>query len=168
MDIVTLALAKKYTEKTVVGLGAIKGAPATIQSITKADGRNTVTFKWTGTDGSTQTQEMYVDDGTPIYVWEAGNSYTYGDLVIYASQFYRCTSSNSDTSWNASHWDAIGTADGDYKIVDTAADLPVRFTAADRKMYYVVADTAFYYWSGTQWVRQTESITKAEVDALFA
>ena len=35
MDLMTLGLSKKYTEDTVIGLGAIKGAPATISKIEK-------------------------------------------------------------------------------------------------------------------------------------
>ena len=167
MDIVTLALAKKFTRDTVVGLGAIKGANCIIKSIEKNNGRSTVTFEWTGTDGTKQTREMYVDDGTPIYVWQAGDTYKYGDLVIYTAQFYRCVTPNSDAEWNENHWNAIGTADGNYSIVDTAADLPIRFTAADRKIYYVGDEGRFYYWNGTAWVKQFGDITNEQIDAWF-
>jgi hypothetical protein len=64
MDLVTLGLSKKYTEDTVIGLGAIKGAPATIFKIEKVDGGNNITFSWTANDGSkTETQTIFVADG---------------------------------------------------------------------------------------------------------
>ena len=63
MDIVTLALAKAFTEKTVDGLGALKGANAVITSITKENGISTVTFEWTGTSGTKETDSMQVKDG---------------------------------------------------------------------------------------------------------
>jgi lysophospholipase L1-like esterase len=63
MDIVTLAMAKAYVDETANGLGAVKGSPATIESITKVDGGNEVVFSWTGADGTKQTQTMFVADG---------------------------------------------------------------------------------------------------------
>ena len=168
MDVVTLAAAKKYVRDSLVGLGAVMGKNATIESIVHQDGQNVVTFRWTGDDGTVRTVEMYVDDGTPIYVWEAGNTYHYGDLAIYASQFYRCIVENADAVFTESHWNAIGTADGNYSIVEDSASLPARFTAADRKMYYSIADGAFWLWDGTAWrLQEPKSITNAEIDALF-
>ncbi len=168
MDAVTLALSKKYTKDSLNGLGALKGANCTIESIVHKDGQSIVTFRWTGLDGTVQTREMRVDDGTPIYVWEAGNTYRYGDIVIYSAQFYRCIAENSDAAWNETHWNGIGTADGNYDIVADAEHLPARFTAADRKMYYSIADGAFWLWTGAAWVlQQPKSISKAKIDALF-
>ena len=63
MDIVTLALAKAFTKKTVDGLGALKGANAVITSITKENGISTVTFEWTGTSGTKETDSIQVKDG---------------------------------------------------------------------------------------------------------
>ena len=63
MDIVTLALAKAFTKKTVDGLGALKGANAIITSITKENGISTVTFEWTGTSGIKETDSIQVKDG---------------------------------------------------------------------------------------------------------
>lgn len=63
MDIVTLALAKAFTEKTVDGLGALKGANAVITSIIKENGISTVTFEWTGTSGTKETDSIQVKDG---------------------------------------------------------------------------------------------------------
>ncbi len=63
MDVITLALAKKYVRDTADGLGAVKGKNATIQSITKVDGGNEVVFAWTLDDGTSQTETMLVPDG---------------------------------------------------------------------------------------------------------
>ena len=96
MDIISYVLSKKYTNDTVIGLGALKGANCTIRSIVHQDGVNVVTFEWTGTDGTIKTSEMIVNDGTPIYTWQSGNHYLYGDLVIYESTFYRCIVENEE------------------------------------------------------------------------
>ena len=56
-------IAKAFTKKTVDGLGALKGANAVITSITKENGISTVTFEWTGTSGTKETDSIQVKDG---------------------------------------------------------------------------------------------------------
>ena len=63
MDAITLALAKKYTEETVKGGGALKGANCTIKSIEAVPEGNKVTFEWTLTDGSKKTDFIIIKDG---------------------------------------------------------------------------------------------------------
>ena len=63
MDIITLAAAKIYTDKTVIGGGAIKGKNCTIDSITAITGGHRITFKWTLDDGTEQTSTLDVMDG---------------------------------------------------------------------------------------------------------
>jgi hypothetical protein len=63
MDMITLAMAKAYVDDTANALGAVKGSPATIESITPVDGGNEIVFSWTGADGTKQTQTMFVADG---------------------------------------------------------------------------------------------------------
>ena len=144
LSAVTYALAKKYTDETAIQFGGLKGAPCKIKSIVKKDGQNIITFEWKNDDGDTRESILYVDDGTPIYTWTAGNTYKYGDLVIYESSFYRCIIENHDLVFDTNKWNEIGSPDGNYDIVNTASELPVRFTPADRKMYYVVDETIFY------------------------
>lgn len=60
------ALSKKYVEDTSISLGAVKGAPCTIKSITEVDGGQKVTFEWTGTSGTKQTSEMTVKNGISV------------------------------------------------------------------------------------------------------
>lgn len=65
-DIISYTLSKKYTDKTVVGLGAIKGSPCTIEFTEKIAGGTRVTFGWTGTDGTHESQSIDVMDGKGI------------------------------------------------------------------------------------------------------
>lgn len=164
---VTYALSKKYTNETAAQFGGLKGASCTIDSIVKQHGQNIVTFKWENNEGETKYSEMTVDDGTPIYVWTAGTHYEYGDLAIYESAFYRCTTPNSDLVFDDTKWAEIGSPDGNYDIVQSASHLPPRFTAADRKMYYVIDEWCFYLWNGEKWLKQQKMATYLEAGAVL-
>lgn len=59
----TLAVAKKYTDNTVAGGGAVRGKNCVIESITEIDGGHRVTFKWTLDNGTVQRQYMDVSNG---------------------------------------------------------------------------------------------------------
>lgn len=63
LNTITYVLSKGYTKSTSDSLGAIKGAPATIKSITEIDGGHRVTFEWTGTSGTKQTSTLDVMNG---------------------------------------------------------------------------------------------------------
>lgn len=90
MDVVTYALAKKYVNKTATALGAVKGAPCTIKTITETDIEIIVTFEWTGTDGTTQTSTITIPKGKSLeFQWrdtelgvrvEGDTEYEYVDL----------------------------------------------------------------------------------------
>lgn len=67
---------KRWVKKTLIGLGALKGAPCTIKNIVQIPSpidptehiANKVTFKWTATDGvTTEESTMTVNDGRSIY-----------------------------------------------------------------------------------------------------
>lgn len=168
LSAVTYVLSKKYTDETAVQFGGLKGAPCKIKSIIKENGQNIITFEWKNDDGDTRESKLYVEDGTPIYTWESGHSYEYGDLVIYTSMFYRCITPNSDAVFDETKWNAIGSPDGNYDIVQSVELLPPRFTSADRKMYYVIDEGYFYLWDGTEWVPQyPPTISNEEIDELF-
>ena len=168
LSAVTYVLSKKYTDETAIQFGGLKGAPCKIKSITKENGQNIVIFEWKNDDGDTRESKLVVDDGTPIYVWEPGHPYIYGDLVIYESCFYRCITPNSDSVFDNTKWNEIGSPDGNYDIVQNESLLPIRFTAADRKMYYSIEDSLFFLWNGTQWVPQyPPTISNEEIDELF-
>jgi hypothetical protein len=162
---VTYAVSKHYTDETAIQFGGLKGAPCKIKSITKKDGQNTIIFEWTNDDGETRESTLIVEDGTPIYQWRPNQRYEYGDLVIYESNFYRCTTPNNDPVFVESHWSAIGSPDGSYGLVNTKDELPARFTTADRKMYYVAEEGIYYLWNGTKW--EPQIISNEDIDALF-
>ena len=69
MDIISYILSKKYTNDTVIGLGAIKGSPAMISSIVdNSDGTHDITFSWKDTSDVTHTSVLTVSDGeTPTF-----------------------------------------------------------------------------------------------------
>lgn len=54
----------RYTEQTVIGMGALKGAAAQIQGITdNQDGTHTITFMWKDNEGAAHTQNLTLKDG---------------------------------------------------------------------------------------------------------
>lgn len=63
MDVITLAVAKKFTKDSLKGAGALKGANCTIKSIEAVPEGNKVTFEWTLTDGSKKTDFIIIKDG---------------------------------------------------------------------------------------------------------
>ena len=93
LSITTLALARKYTKDSLIGLGAVKGAPCTITNIIENPDEIIVTFGWEGTDGSSQSSTItiptgadgksleYEWDGTKLGVRVEGETnFTYTDL----------------------------------------------------------------------------------------
>lgn len=167
---VTYALAKKYTDETASQFGGLKGAPCTVSSVVKQDGKTIITLSWENNEGETRQTTFSVSDGTPIYTWESNFHYKYGDLVIYQSSFYRCAVENEDSNFDPTKWNEIGNPDGDYDIVNSASDLPQRFTAVDRKLYYCIEDNIFYLWNGEAWEEQhfnPDTISDDDIDALF-
>lgn len=162
-------LSKHYTDDSLIGLGALKGASCIIKKTEYKDGINYVTFEWTANDGVTKKEtQIAIHDGTPVYEYTPGNSYKYGDLVIYQAMFYRCvTDCVAGPTLDPTYFAEIGSPDGNYDIVEDATQLPARFSLSDRKMYYSIDDLSFWLWNGTQWVLQTEYATENEVRALF-
>lgn len=63
MDIVTYALSKKYTQKSLDGLGALKGANCTIKSTTEKDDGVELVFEWVGNSGAIETTTVFVKNG---------------------------------------------------------------------------------------------------------
>ena len=168
LSAVTYALSKKYTDNSLIGIGALKGAPCKVKSVVKENGQNIITLSWKDDLGVDHDTKVYVNDGTPIYTWEPNYPYEYGDLAIYQSCFYRCITPNHDAIFDDTKWNEIGSPDGNYDIVNTASDLPVRFTPADRKMYYVIDEGIFYLWTGSEWAPQEpDTIDDEDIDALF-
>lgn len=63
LNILTLAMAKKYTDKSLAGAGAVAGVPCQIQSITPITGGNRVTFLWKDNNNVSHTSTLDVMDG---------------------------------------------------------------------------------------------------------
>lgn len=64
IDVLTLSLAKNYTDESIAGAGALEGKPCQIQSIEEITGGNRVTFLWEDNDGVEHTDTMDVMNGT--------------------------------------------------------------------------------------------------------
>lgn len=62
-DVELIGMLRTYISKTLVGMGALKGANCRIKSIVKSGDLNTVTFIWTDTDGTNKESTMLVLDG---------------------------------------------------------------------------------------------------------
>ena len=89
----TLAVAKTYTDETVIGGGALKGKNCTISSITEITGGHRVTFKWYLDDGTEQSAYMDVMDGQG-----GGGTGDYADLTNKPSINSVTLSGNKTTS----------------------------------------------------------------------
>ena len=74
-DLVTLALAKKYVDASLVGVGALAGAPCEIKSIASITGGNRITFSWTDTDEVEHEETLDVMDGEKGEKGDAGDDY---------------------------------------------------------------------------------------------
>lgn len=82
MDIVSYILSKSYVDKTLVGMGALKGAPAMISSIVdNPDGTHDITFSWKDNSDVTHTSVLTVANGeTPTIISteiEGGHTITF-------------------------------------------------------------------------------------------
>ncbi len=58
-----LAVARKYTDKSIAGAGALKGKNCTIQSITEITGGSRITFAWYDNEEVIQTDTLDVMNG---------------------------------------------------------------------------------------------------------
>lgn len=73
MDFATLAAAQNYVDKTAQSLGAVKGSPCTIKSITEGENGSTIVFSWTGADGTEQTRSTFLPRGPQGDPGDKGN-----------------------------------------------------------------------------------------------
>lgn len=87
--IISYVFSKKYTDNTVIGMGAIKGAACQVQSIDKVNKTTTITLEWEDNLGTSHTQSFDIEDG------EDGVSVV--DATINANGHLILTLSNTDT-----------------------------------------------------------------------
>ena len=100
MDIISYILSKQYTDETAIQFGGLKGANCQVKSIVKQDGINTITLQWKNDNDETRESSFQVCDGTPIYMWNAGDHYQPGQIAIYSNCFYLCIVDNSDLEFD--------------------------------------------------------------------
>jgi len=76
MDKKSLAVSKKFTEDSLDGIGALKGAPCEILSIENSDdGTHTITYQWTSNSGKVLQDTMTVKDGADAYALAVESGY---------------------------------------------------------------------------------------------
>ena len=75
-DVEIIGLIKTYVNATLIGMGALKGAPCQCEIATNADGTHTVTMKWIDNEGDAHTDDFTVLNG------QVGNIENLGDVVI--------------------------------------------------------------------------------------
>ena len=63
MDVAVLGMLKKYIQETLVGMGALKGAPCQVKDIVNADGSHTITLKWVDDESVSHESSFTVKDG---------------------------------------------------------------------------------------------------------
>lgn len=64
MDILAIAIGKKYTDFSILGIdGVLAGKNCTIANTEKIGRVNKITFQWTADDGTTRTKEIEILDG---------------------------------------------------------------------------------------------------------
>lgn len=80
--IIAYILSKKYTNDTVIGMGAIKGAACQVQSINKVGKTTTVTLKWEDNTGGIHTQSFEIEDGADGVSVSNATINTSGNLIL--------------------------------------------------------------------------------------
>ena len=77
-DVEIIGMLKSYIKKTLVGMGALKGAPCTVKEITTASGDHTVTLEWEDSEGVKHNDDFTVSDGfSPTIVVKTSSDSTY-------------------------------------------------------------------------------------------
>lgn len=159
MDIVTYALCQTYVKRTAEGLGAVRGKPCTIQSISEVDNGHIVTFKWTGDTGTVQTSTMFVRDGGAgvgivtavvnaqnhlIITLSDGSTVDAGAMSVIAKLSYPITATENIGSVTSGKTYAAGT-----NLEDIIKDILVKYqppaitltTTPATKLYDIVNDS---------------------------
>ncbi len=62
-DVEIIGMLKSYIGKTLVGMGALKGAPCTVKSVEDSGSDHIITLEWTDNTGVKRTTEFTVSDG---------------------------------------------------------------------------------------------------------
>lgn len=155
IDSKTLAAARKYTDQSVAGGGAIKGKNCVVDSIISITGGHRVTFKWTLDDGTVLTNYMDVMDGVDgangadgadgrgidsvdvdannhlIVTYDDGTNYDAGEIQVTGQTIQRNVLPTASASELGNIYQYIGATDANY---------------TNGYFYQCVADGAGYKW----------------------
>lgn len=89
-DVEIIGMLKTFVNETLVGMGALKGAPCTVQGVAdQGDGTQVLTLKWTDTDGVSHTTDISL----PSAVFEFTNP-TNGQTIRYNATSGKWENSN--------------------------------------------------------------------------
>lgn len=142
MDLITLAAAKGYVGETADSLGAVKGAPATIKSITEIDGGHRVTFEWTGTSGTKQTSTLDVMNGVDgIGITSATKTKTEGLVDTYTITFTDGSTFNYEVTNGKNGKDGSGSSTGEENVIESIKVNGVAQTVAEDKSVDITVPT---------------------------
>lgn len=167
LSVETLAVARKYTDDSLAGAGAVAGVPCKIQSITAITGGNRVTFLWTDNNGDDHTSAMDVMNGVDgedgkgiqsvtvnaqdhlIITYTDGTTVDAGQIEIHSA----VDSVNGQTGAVVLDAEDVGALPDDTPIPSKTSDL----TNDSGFITKVVNDLVNYYL-------KSETYSKAEVD----
>lgn len=172
-DLEILAVAKTYTKETVIGMGALKGAPCTVQGVVDAgDGTQTLTLKWTDDNGVAHTTDISL----PSAIFEI-TSPSNGQTLRYNSTSGKFENSNVSFSADLEDLDNVvitSVQNGQVLTYDAANN---RWINADGSTVGELADLTdvvittaqngqFLSYDGTsgKWINVTLDIDAADVD----
>ena len=113
LDSETYGAARAYTEKSLLGLGALKGKNCTIKSIDYENGVNIVTFEWTADNGVKDTGQLRIKDGSFAEEWKSKGNYKEKQVVVKDGGLLQCLEDNNDEDFDPNKWNPLGGGESD-------------------------------------------------------
>ena len=161
MDIVTYALSKKYTEKSLKGVGALKGAPCRVTAIEEVEGGNKITLSWTDIDGKTLSESLIVKNG------EQGNGIAKIEKIktVDLVDTYRMTFDDGSTfDYEVTNGNSSGSGKIDIIKVN-GTELPIVDKTVDIEIpeYIYIGDTEPTDENIILWINPDETSINSEV-----
>lgn len=71
----TFGAAAAYVKASLQGMGALKGAPCEISSVTNSNGNHTINLSWEDKNGTAHNDSLIVKDGETAYQIAVRNGY---------------------------------------------------------------------------------------------